>query len=53
MVSLRKVDFYGVRECKRRHPLNPGQSSKQYLEVFGLKAYRDLQLQGGEALLLC
>jgi hypothetical protein len=26
-------------------------SSKQNLEIFGLKAYRDLELQVGEALL--
>jgi hypothetical protein len=36
-------------KCKR---MSPGQNSKQYLEVFGLKACRDLELQGGEALLL-
>jgi hypothetical protein len=29
------------------HLLTPGQISKWYLEVFGLKAYRDLELQGG------
>jgi hypothetical protein len=25
----------------QRHLLNPGQNSKQYLKVFGLKVYRD------------
>jgi hypothetical protein len=40
-----------VQGCKRRHPLSPGQSSEQYLRVSGLEAYRDLELQGGEALL--
>jgi hypothetical protein len=42
----------GCKECKRRCPLSPGLSNKQYPEIFGLKVYRDLKLQGGEALLL-
>jgi hypothetical protein len=42
----------GCKGMLKKLSLSPGQSSKPCLEVFGLKAYRDLELQGGEELML-